>query len=133
MTAPTVDRRATPDADAATARLADGLAPRLVLGRELGRGGMSVVFAAREPALERDVAVKVLTAVRGDALDVARFRREVLLLARLQHPHIVPVLRDGVADGRPFFVMPLVEGESLRERLQRGGADLRACTRCRAS
>jgi serine/threonine-protein kinase len=45
----------------------------------------------------------------------------VLLLARLQHPHIVPVLRDGVADGRPYFVMPLVEGESLRERLQRGG------------
>ena len=109
------------DADDHPARLAAGLAPRLVLGRELGRGGMSVVFAAHEPALERDVAVKVLTPAGDDGVDVARFRREVLLLARLQHPHIVPVLRDGIADGRPYFVMPLVEGESLRERLHRGG------------
>ena len=121
MTAPAADPRAAPSVDVATSRLADDLAPRLLLRGELGRGGMSVVYAAHEPALERDVAVKVLTTVDDDGLDVARFRREVLLLARLQHPHIVPVLRDGVADGRPYFVMPLVESESLRERLQRGG------------
>jgi serine/threonine-protein kinase len=108
--------------DAPTAALADALAPRLLLGRELGRGGMSVVYAAHEPALERDVAVKVLTAGADGAVDVQRFRREVLLLARLQHPHVVPVLRDGVAGERPYFVMPLVAGESLGRRLARGGA-----------
>jgi serine/threonine-protein kinase len=107
--------------DTALERLRAALAPRLSLTRELGRGGMSVVYAAHEARLERDVAVKVLVPSPDGDVDAERFRREILLLARLQHPHVVPVLRDGVADGRPYFVMPLVEGESLRERLRRGG------------
>ena len=104
------------------ARLEAALGESLVLERELGGGGMSVVFVARESALERRVAVKVLSPELTAAVDARRFRREILLAARLQHPHVVPVLRAGDADGLPYFVMPYVEGESLRERLARSGA-----------
>ncbi len=102
-------------------RLQAALGDSLVLERELGGGGMSVVFVAHEPALHRRVAVKVLAPALGAAVDTERFRREILLAARLQHPHVVPVLRAGEADGVPYFVMPYVDGESLRKRLERTG------------
>ena len=111
-----------PTTGALRERLQRAVAASLTIERELGGGGMSAVFAAYEPALERRVAVKVLSPALTGAVDGERFRQEVLLLARLQHPHIVPILRTGEADALPFFVMPFVEGESLRARLERTGA-----------
>ena len=87
--------------------------------RELPRGGMSRVFAAREKALGRTVVIKVLSPDLAATLSADRFRREIMLAARLQHPHIVPLLSTGDAAGSLFFTMPLVEGESLRERMSR--------------
>jgi serine/threonine protein kinase len=88
--------------------------------RELGGGGMSRVFVAEESALGRRVVVKVLSPDLAAAVSVERFKREIALAARLQHPHIVPLLMAGEAGGLPYFTMPLVEGESLRQRLTRG-------------
>ena len=91
------------------------------LERELGGGGMSRVFVAEEVALGRRVVVKILPAELVAGLSVERFRREIQLAAQLQHPHIVPVLATGEADGLPWFTMPFVSGESLRARLARDG------------
>ena len=90
------------------------------LERELGGGGMSRVFVAEETALRRRVAIKVLDVGLSGAIDVERFRREVQVAARLQHPHIVPVLTAGEAGGMLYYTMPYIEGESLRARLARG-------------
>jgi len=79
------------------------------------------VFVARENALGRDVVVKVLPPDLGAGINVERFRREIQLAARLQHPHIVPVLTAGASEGLLFYTMPLIEGESLRARLTRSG------------
>jgi eukaryotic-like serine/threonine-protein kinase len=87
--------------------------------RELGGGGMSRVFVARDMALERDVVVKVLSPELAATVSVDRFRREILLAANLQHPHIIGVLGAGELDGLPYFTMPYVDGDSLRARLQR--------------
>jgi eukaryotic-like serine/threonine-protein kinase len=87
--------------------------------RELGGGGMSRVFVAEETSLGRKVVVKVLPPDLAATVNVERFRREIQLAARLQHPHIVPVLSSGVSDGLPFYTMPFIEGESLRARLSR--------------
>ncbi|HEU4643802.1 MAG TPA: protein kinase [Gemmatimonadaceae bacterium] len=92
------------------------------LQRELGGGGMSRVFLAEDTLLGRAVVVKVIAPELAAGLNVERFRREIQLAAKLQHPHIVPVLSAGEADGLPYYTMPLVEGESLRSRLARGGA-----------
>ena len=92
------------------------------LERELGGGGMSRVFVAEETALRRKVVVKVLPPELTAGVNVERFNREILLAAKLQHPHIVPVLTAGETQGLPYYTMPLVEGESLRARLARGGA-----------
>src|SRR5687768_7831328 len=81
------------------------------LERELGGGGMSRVFVATEAALGRRVVVKVLPGASGGALSIERFKREIQLAARLQHPHIVPLLTAGESDGLPYFTMPFVEGE----------------------
>jgi TolB-like protein/Tfp pilus assembly protein PilF/tRNA A-37 threonylcarbamoyl transferase component Bud32 len=89
--------------------------------RELGGGGMSRVFVAEETSLGRKVVVKVLPPDLAATVNVERFRREIQLAARLQHPHIVPVLSSGVSDGLPFYTMPFIEGESLRTRLSRVG------------
>jgi eukaryotic-like serine/threonine-protein kinase len=89
--------------------------------RELGGGGMSRVFVAEETSLGRKVVVKVLPPDLAATVNVERFRREIQLAARLQHPHIVPVLSSGVSDGLPFYTMPFIEGESLRARLSRVG------------
>ncbi|MFP5355479.1 MAG: protein kinase domain-containing protein, partial [Gemmatimonadota bacterium] len=90
------------------------------LERELGGGGMSRTFVATERALNRRVVVKVLAPELLAGISVERFKREVLLAAALQHPHIVPVLSTGDANGLPWFTMPYVEGDSLRQRLARG-------------
>jgi len=92
------------------------------LERELGGGGMSRVFLAVETALERRVVVKVLPPDLIAGVNADRFNREILLAARLQHPHIVPVLSAGQTDGLPYYTMPFVDGEALRSRLANGGA-----------
>ncbi len=89
--------------------------------RELGGGGMSRVFVAEERTFGRKVVVKVLPPETSAAVSHERFRREILLAARLQHPNIVPVITAGDADGVPYFTMPFVDGESLRARLVRTG------------
>ncbi len=90
------------------------------LERELGGGGMSRVFAATETALGRRVVIKVVPAELGAGVNVDRFKREIMLAAKLQHPHIVPVLTAGEIDGVPYYTMPYIDGESLRARLARG-------------
>lgn len=90
-----------------------------LIERELS-GGMSRVFLAEDRALSRRVVVKVLHPQLAATVSVDRFRREILTVAALQHPHIVGVLSTGNVEGLPFFVMPYVEGESLAERLHRG-------------
>src|SRR5579884_3911925 len=89
------------------------------LERELGGGGMSRVFVAEETSLGRQVVVKVLPPDLVAGVNVERFNREILLAARLQHPHIVPVHSAGEMNGVPYYTMPYVEGESLRARLAR--------------
>src|SRR3712207_6207676 len=92
------------------------------LERELGGGGMSRVFVARDHMLGRKVVVKVLPPELAAALSIERFKREIMLSAALQHPNIVPVLSTGNTDRLPYFIMPFVEGESLRVRLEIGRA-----------
>ena len=91
------------------------------LERELEGGGMSRVFVATETALGRQVVVKVLPPEAAAQVSLERFKREIMLAARLQHPHIVPLLSAGATQGLPYFTMPFVEGESLRTRLARHG------------
>ena len=100
-----------------TSQLAAALGLGYTIERELEGGGMSRVFVAFEDSLQRRVAVKVLPEHLAASLSVDRFRREILLSAGLQHPHIVGVLSAGEAGGLPYFVMPFVEGESLAGRL----------------
>ncbi len=102
------------------ARLEQSLAGQYRFIRELGGGGMSRTYLADEPALQRRVVVKVLAPEMLEGLSVERFKREVLLAASLQHPHVVPVLAAGDADGLPWFSMPYVDGDSLRQRLAAG-------------
>ncbi|MBV9880094.1 MAG: protein kinase [Gemmatirosa sp.] len=101
------------------------LTDRYRLERELGGGGMSRVFLAHDERLGRRVVVKVLPPTLAAALSTERFRREIMLAAALQHPNIVPVLHAGEAGGQPYFIMPYVDGESLRERLVRGPLSVR--------
>jgi serine/threonine-protein kinase len=101
-------------------RLQTTLGTAYTLERELGGGGMSRVFVADETALGRKVVVKVLPPELAAGVSVDRFKREIQVAARLQHPHIVPVLSAGETDGLPFYTMPFVEGASLRARLSNG-------------
>ena len=95
-----------------------------VIERELGGAGASHVFVAEERALGRRVVIKVLPKSLTSGVNIERFRREIAVAARLQHPHLVPLLTAGVVttSGTPWFSMPFVEGESLRELLMRRGA-----------
>ena len=95
------------------------LKDRYVIERELGRGGMAVVFLARDVRHDRPVAIKVFRSDIGDASGAERFRREIKLLARLQHPHILPLYDSGTTGETSYFVSPFVEGETLRARLKR--------------
>src|SRR5574338_997619 len=98
------------------------LAGEYSLQRELGRGGMGVVYLARDVQLDRDVAIKVLpTQLARDPEARERFVREARLAAGLSHPHIVPIHRVGEVAGFVFFVMSYVEGETLGERLRTRG------------
>jgi eukaryotic-like serine/threonine-protein kinase len=101
--------------------LQDTLGGAYAVERELGGGGMSRVFLARDLVLDRRVVVKVLPAELAAELSAERFKREIAVSASLQHPHIVPVLSAGDVDGMPYFVMPFVDGESLRQQLVRRG------------
>ena len=100
-------------------RLAAALADRYRLERELGAGGMATVYLAHDLKHERDVAIKVLHPDLGAALGAERFLSEIKTTARLQHPHILPLLDSGAADGFLYYVMPVVTGETLRARLNR--------------
>jgi eukaryotic-like serine/threonine-protein kinase len=87
--------------------------------RELTPGGMSRLFLATEPSLDRQVVVKILPPELASEVSAARFQREVTLAAHLQHPHILPVLSAGSRDGILYYITPYVDGESLRQRLER--------------
>ena len=101
-------------------RLRRALAPEFVLDRRLAAGGMGIVYRAREVALDRPVAIKVLRPELATAVARERFLREARLLARLQHPNVVPVHRADERDGLPFYVMDLIEGRTLADRLASG-------------
>ena len=100
-------------------RLSSSLSDRYRIERELGAGGMASVFLAHDLRHDRDVAIKVLHPDLGAALGGERFLSEIRTTARLQHPHILPLLDSGSADGLLYYVMPLVTGETLRVRLER--------------
>ena len=100
-------------------RLTASLADRYRLERELGAGGMATVYLAHDTKHERDVAIKVLHLDLGAALGADRFLSEIKTTAKLQHPHILPLLDSGAADGLLYYVMPYVRGETLRARLER--------------
>jgi serine/threonine-protein kinase len=102
-------------------QIRETLGSSFTVERELGGGGMSKVFVAYDQTLERRVVVKILAPELMADVNAERFRREVLVVAGLQHPHIVPVLSAGDIGGRPYLVMPFVEGESLRTRIARSG------------
>jgi Tol biopolymer transport system component len=104
-----------------SSRLAAALADRYRLEREVGSGGMATVYLAEDLRHRRNVAVKVLRPELAATLGGDRFFREIEVAARLQHPHILPLLDSGEADGFLYYVMPYVAGESLRERLAREG------------
>ena len=100
-------------------RLTAAVADRYTIERELGAGGMATVYLAHDIKHDRDVAIKVLHPDLGAALGGDRFLSEIRTTARLQHPHILPLLDSGEADGLLYYVMPLVTGETLRARLDR--------------
>ena len=102
-------------------QLQSALGSAYTLECELGGGGMSRVFVATDVGLDRQVVVKVLPEEMAGQVSLERFRREIALAARLQHPHVVPLLTAGDAEGLPYFTMPFVQGESLRARLAREG------------
>ncbi len=102
-------------------RLAAALADRYRLERELGQGGMATVYLAQDLKHDRKVAVKVLRPELAATMGPERFAREIAVAARLQHPHILGVLDSGEAGGFFYYVMPYVEGETLRDRLARSG------------
>ena len=101
-------------------RLTEALAGRYAIERELGGGGMSRVFLARELGLNREVVIKVLPDDVAAIVSIERFGREIQLAASLQQANIVPLLTAGEAAGVPYFTMPFVQGESLRARLRNG-------------
>jgi len=99
--------------------LRDALLEQYAVESEVGRGGMATVFLAEDLKHGRRVAIKVLSPELSSSMDSDRFKREIQIAARLSHPHILPVFDSGVANGLLYYVMPFVEGESLRGRLKR--------------
>jgi serine/threonine protein kinase/tetratricopeptide (TPR) repeat protein len=102
-------------------RLSAALANRYTVERVLGHGGMATVVLARDQKHDRTVALKILHPELAHAVGPDRFLREIRLAAQLSHPHILGLIDSGVADGALYYVMPYINGESLRERLQRQG------------
>jgi serine/threonine-protein kinase len=105
--------------DTLQAELQRALRDQYTITRELPRGGMSRVFVAGENALHRVVVIKVLAPELSATLSAERFQREIGMAARLQHPHLVPLLSAGTAGGHVYYTMPLIDGESLRQRMAR--------------
>src|SRR5512143_2764022 len=101
----------------AIGRLTAALADRYVIERELGAGGMATVYLAHDVRHDRPVALKVLRPELSAILGAERFLAEIKTTANLQHPHILSLFDSGEADGLVWYVMPYVEGESLRDRL----------------
>ncbi|CAN5564746.1 hypothetical protein BH09GEM1_BH09GEM1_44620 [soil metagenome] len=108
-----------PTCEHLTERIRAALDPLYLVERELGVGGHAIVYLAVDRKHDRQVAVKVLRAELRGTDGAARFTQEIRVAARLTHPHIVPVLDSGSVGGAPYYVMPFVEGESLRVRLER--------------
>jgi len=102
-------------------RLQATLGDQYRIERELTGAGMSRLFVAEDVALGRQVVIKLLPSDLAATLNLERFRREVQVAAKLQHACIVPILSAGVSEGLPYYTMPFVEGQSLRERLVAGG------------
>jgi len=100
-------------------RLLSALGGSYTIERELTGGGMALVFVGEDHDLGRKVVIKILPPELAASVSAERFRREILTVARLQHPHIVPILKAGEVDGLPYFVMPYVDGESIDIRLRR--------------
>jgi serine/threonine-protein kinase len=100
-------------------RLVSALEGRYRIQREIGQGGMATVYLARDLKHDREVALKVLRPELGVAVGAERFLGEIRTTANLQHPNILPLYDSGAADGLLFYVMPYVEGETLRDRLAR--------------
>ena len=100
-------------------RLSTALAGRYRIEREIGRGGMATVYLARDMRHNRHVALKVLNPELGAVLGIERFLAEIEVTANLQHPNLLPLFDSGEVDGLLFYVMPYVDGESLRARLER--------------
>ncbi len=100
-------------------RLAESLADRYRIERELGQGGMATVFLAEDLKHDRKVAIKVLKPELAAVLGADRFVQEIKTTAALSHPHILPLFDSGVADGQLYYVMPYIQGETLREKLNR--------------
>jgi TolB-like protein/tRNA A-37 threonylcarbamoyl transferase component Bud32 len=103
------------------AELRDALPERYRVDRQIGQGGMATVFVAEDTRYGRKVAVKVLNPDLASTLGAERFEREIQILGKLNHPHILSVLDSGESHGLLYYVMPFVEGESLRDRLNRDG------------
>jgi len=99
--------------------LREALRDQYAVESEVGRGGMATVFVAEDLKHGRRVAIKVLSPELSSSMDGDRFKREIQIAARLSHPHILPVFDSGAANGLLYYVMPFVEGESLRGRLKR--------------
>src|SRR5512141_29957 len=104
-----------------TGALNEALAGHYAIERELGRGGMAHVYLARDVRHDRLVALKLLNPELGAAVGAERFLREIQVVGRLRHPHIVPLYDSGEAAGHVYYVMPYVKGESVRERIARSG------------
>jgi eukaryotic-like serine/threonine-protein kinase len=119
---PGVPPRDAPPAAAEMDRVRRALGDRYRIERVLGQGGMATVYLAEDPKHRRKVAVKVMRPELAATLGADRFLREIEIAAQLSHPHILPVHDSGSADGILYYVMPYVEGESLRERVHREGA-----------
>ena len=101
------------------ARLTAALADRYRLEHELGQGGMATVYLAEDLKHHRQVAIKVLKPELAAVLGADRFVQEIKTTAALQHPHILPLFDSGQADGFLYYVMPYIEGETLRRKLDR--------------
>ncbi len=102
-----------------TSRLTSALANRYKIERELGQGGMATVYLAEDLKHDRNVALKVLKPELAAVLGADRFLQEIKTTASLQHPHILPLFDSGEADGFLYYVMPYIEGETLRDKLDR--------------
>src|SRR5262245_22974548 len=111
--------------DELTQKLTEQFEQTHTIQGEIVGGGMSRVFVAEERALSRKVIIKVLSPQLAAAVSVERFQREIMVLAGLNHPNVVPVLSAGLLGNLPYFIMPYVSGESLRVRMARGPLSIR--------